>query len=260
MKKKTQYVFGAALAGVAIGGVVDQAHAALVTAAAFTFETSGLAFSTSVTQGASPFGPVLADVGVGSAYGSHAATNAVYSSPAGNGSLHSISSNNWAVGDYYEFKVPTTGIQNIQIAFDQISSGSGPDDFELVVSPDGTSFDTVGTYSIPFPAVTGTGTTSGTPSVTGTQTFWGAGTFQTWYNHSFDLSGLTALNNNSDPIFLLVDLNTLAFSSSAGVQAGGSDRVDNFVVSGTAVVPEPAELTLLTVAAAGLLFRRRSNR
>ena len=116
MKSRSNYVFGAALAAASMGGVpglVNRAQAAPVAAAAFTFETSGVAFSTSVTQGATPFGPVVAESGAGSAFGSHAATAAVYSSPSGNGSAHSFSANDLSAGDYYKFAVPTTGLQNI---------------------------------------------------------------------------------------------------------------------------------------------------
>jgi hypothetical protein len=271
IRQKTQYVFGAALAGVAMGGIpglMDRAHAAVVTNADFTFESitaPGAVFSATGTITATAgqlFGTYGADSGTGTAYGMHASTSA-YSAPTGNGSSHSLSSNDWAVGDYYQFSVPTTGIQNIQIAFDQISSGSGPAVFDLVASSNGSAFSTVATYSIVFPTATGTGTTTSTSpnstaTITGTQTFWGANTYQTYYNQTFNLSGLTALNNDAGAVFEIVDISTAAFSSAAGVQTSGSDRVDNFVVSGT-TVPEPAALSLLTVAAAGLMSRRRSS-
>jgi len=248
MKEKVRYVFGVALAGMAFGGVhgfVDRAQGAAITQADFTFETSGVAFSTSVTQGSAAFGPVLAEVGTGSAYGSHVGTNAVYSSPAGNGSLHSLSSNVWLAGDYYQFTVPTTGIQNIVVSYDQISSSTGPKVFNFLYSTDGTTFSTAGSYSIGL-TETATNSTGGTA----TESSWGTASTG-GYNHSFDLSGIPGLNNDAGAVFEIVDADTTTAT-------GGTDRIDNVIVSGTAV-PEPASLSLMTLAAAGLLFRRRKS-
>ncbi len=249
MKQRTRYVFGAALAGVAFGGIpglVNRAHAALVTNAAFTFETSGLAFSTSVTQGATAFGPVLAESGTGSAYGSHAATSAVYSSPAGNGSTHSFSANVWANGDYYRFVVPTTGIQNIIFSFDQISSSTGPKAFSLFYSTDGTNFSSFSNYTL---TLTQTATATG-GTATSTESTWGTGSSGA-YNWSFDLSAITGLNGDANAAFEIVENDTTTAT-------GGTDRVDNVVVAGSAV-PEPATATLLTAAAAAMLLRRRRD-
>src|SRR5438046_33942 len=82
MKQKSKYVFGAALAGVAVGGVpglLQRADAAVVTNAAFTFESS---FGGITGTGATT-GPFLAESGTGSAFGVHAATTTVYSPPSG---------------------------------------------------------------------------------------------------------------------------------------------------------------------------------
>ncbi|HEY1685013.1 MAG TPA: PEP-CTERM sorting domain-containing protein [Tepidisphaeraceae bacterium] len=245
-KERSRYVFGAALAGVALGGVpglVGRAHAALTTAAQFTFDTSGTAFSTSVTQGAVAYGPIIAEVGSGSAYGSHAATNAVYSSPAGNGSAHSFSSNVWAPGDYYEFAVPTTGLENILVSYDQISSSTGPKVFSLYYSVDGTNFSSFSSYSITITEAE-TNSTGGT----GTESAWSANS-KGAYNWSFDLSGLTGLNNDANALFEVVDTDVTGTST-------GTDRVDNVVVAGSPV-PEPASMTLLTAAAAAAAMRRR---
>ena len=63
-------------------------------------------FETSIPATAGPFSP---EVGNGSALGVHAGAT-VYSSPAGNSSARSFSSTLWAVGDYYQFQVNTTGL------------------------------------------------------------------------------------------------------------------------------------------------------
>src|SRR6478735_6066080 len=151
MKDRSRYVFGAALASAALGGlpgVMERASAATVTQAAFTFEVSGIPLNaTNVTAPA--VGPLVAESGIGSAFGSHVATSTVWSSPAGNGSQRSLSSNNWAQGDFYSFSVPTTGIKDIMVSFDQQSSSTGPHVFSLLYSTNGTSFSTFTNYTVP---------------------------------------------------------------------------------------------------------------
>jgi hypothetical protein len=254
MTQRTRYVFGAALAGLALGGapgMVKRANAALVTNADFTFETSATLdyngstkpLSSSITG--ATIGTLIAESGTGSAYGVHAGASTVYSSPAGNGSSHSFSSNGWAAGDYYLFTVPTTGIQNILLTFDQISSGSGPAVFNLLYSTDGTTgttLPTYTTYTIPYSSAS---------------SFWSAGTPQSVDSFSFDLSSITALNNNPNAAFEMVfNGSTTPFLPTSSFSTSGTDRIDNVVVAGTAI-PEPASLSLLTAAAAALLLRRR---
>jgi hypothetical protein len=261
MNKRGRYVFGAALAGVALGGIGafdKKAHAAILTTAAFTFETPNAIFpstgtsSTSNTSASGTFflfgsqttssvGPLLADSGTGSAYGMHFFTassgntspnSTVWSTPVGNGSQRSLSANHWGAGDLYEFDVSTQGIAGILISFDQTSSGTGPKAFSLQYSVGATS-GTAGSYLV--------GTTS-----------FGAGSSSTAVSFGFDLSAVTALDNQSLVKFSLVDTDTTTAT-------GGTDRIDNFVVSGTAI-PEPASLSLLTVAAAAAMYRRREDK
>ena len=259
MKRRTRYVFGAALAGVSLAGIpglVSRAHAALVTNADFTFETSGVAISTSVTG--SQVGPLIAEIGTGTAFGVHlgtlgtatgssSPTATVFSSPAGNGSPHSFSSNHWVSGDYYEFDVPTTGIQNILLSFDQISSGTGPHAFSLFYSTDGSSYISFGSS-----AVATSGTFTSTVPATSTGSSWSTALTSTAFNVSFDLSAITGLNNAPIADFRIVD------EDAAVTSTAGTDRVDNVVVSGTAV-PEPTEMCLMMAAAGGALIRRRSR-
>ena len=202
------------------------------TIAAWTFETSVPATA----------GPFAAEVGTGSASGSHAGT-VTYSSPAGNGSAHSFSSNTWTIGDYYQFQVSTADISGIQLDWDQTSSNTGPRDYRLAYSTDLVNFTDINTYSVlanaaPNPA-------------------WNATTSSSIYHFTSNLSSNTALENMSSVYFRLIDNSTVS-ANNGTVAAGGTDRVDNFTVTGT-VVPEPGSIILLGIA--GLLglasFKRR---
>jgi len=267
MKNKSNYVFGAALAGIAMGGLpglLQRAKGAAITNAAFTFEGNFSPFSTTATAtttgatssttistlnfSGATIGPILAESGTGSAYGVHASASTVYSAPAGNGSPHSLSSNVWGAGDYYQFSVPTTNIQNIVVSFDQFSSSTGPKAFNFAYSIDGTNFSTVNSYSVLFSTstitITGTNSTGGT----GTSTSWNTGFSASQFNYVFNLGSIAGLNNDPNAVFELININSTS--------TGGTDRVDNFVVAGDPV-PEPMSVTLLTAAAAGMMFGRR---
>jgi hypothetical protein len=198
------------------------------TIADWTFETSA-----PVTAG--PIGP---EMGAGSALGNHAGI-ATYSSPAGNGSSHSFSSNTWAVGDYYQFSVSTLGYAGISLSWDQTSSGTGPRDFQMAYSTNGTSFTNAATYSVLANAA---------PNAP-----WNVTTSSALYKYVFDLSSITGLNNQSSIYFRLID-NTTVSAGGGSVAAGGTDRVDNFIVSGnSSPVPLPAAIWLLSSGLTGLI-------
>lgn len=188
------------------------------------------------------FGPYAPEVGAGSASGSHAGSS-TYSSPAGNGSAHSFSSNTWAVGDYYQFQVNTTGDSQIGLVFDQTSSGTGPRDFKVSYSTDGTTF-------------TDTGFTSQSPVNGSPNTPWGATAgVQSLFRRFVDLSTIPAVENQANLFLRIVDTSTTS-ANNGTVAGGGTNRVDN--VSVLSEVPEPCSLllTMLGVAGFGLARRR----
>jgi hypothetical protein len=257
--KKSHYVFSAALASVALGNITgvftheSKAEGAII--AGFTFEgasdqavyssytsiftarilsNTSMIITNTVTATASYTGmsspTVLADSGAGSAYGVHASASAVFSEPAGNGSPRSFNSTVWTTGDYYEFNIATVGFTNLLLSFDTYSTSAGPQAMSLLYSTDGTNFSSVGTYA---------------PSLA---TF-SSSTSATNLSVSFDLSSITGLNNAPVADFRLEEIDSATATY-------GLNRVDNFIVSGTAV-PEPASLSLLTAAGGLMLSRRR---
>jgi hypothetical protein len=174
-------------------------------------------------------GPHNPDVGIGLASGTHVSVNTDWTTPAGNGSANSYSSNEWAIGDFYQFQVATTGLSGQNLVFEQTRSATGPSSWEAFYSTNGTTFNSLGTYTVPA-----TTWSSVTPDATFGTTFF------------FPLPGAT---DNQATLFL-----RLVAQSAAGGTAGTS-RVDNVTVGD--VVPEPASMGLIALAAACLMGRRR---
>jgi hypothetical protein len=179
------------------------------TIAQWTFETSQPATA----------GPFAAEVGTGNASSVHSGTT-TYSSPAGNGSAHSFSSNDWLAGDYYQFTTNTLGESGITLSWDQTSSSTGPAQFILQYGTDGTNFTdfSSGSLSDPYTVSTSVG--------------WSSGSSTSLTHYSADLSSISGLNNQATVFFRLV--NKVDASD-----ARGTDRVDNFTINGVAAAPLP---------------------
>jgi hypothetical protein len=217
----------------ALAAAAAATPASAVTVAQWTFETS-------LPLTAGPFSP---EVGSGSALGSHASASSVYSSPVGNGSAKSFSSNYWAVGDYYQFKVDTTGLSGVTLSWDQTSSGTGPRDFKLAYSTNGTNFTDFYSYSVLANAAP--------------NPVWNGTTSSSLYTLTSNLTGVSALNNQATVYFRLIDNGTVS-ASGGTIGTAGTDRVDNFTVM-AAAVPEPGTYALLLagLAVIGSAARRR---
>ncbi len=186
-------------------------------------------------------GPWNPSVGAGVGNGLHASANTAWSTPVGNGSAFSVSSNQWAIGDYYQFRVSTINMNAITVSWSQASSNTGPRDFNLQYSTDGTSFTTFAGYIV-LP--------NATPNPT-----WGSVTNQPIYNLNANLSSVTAINNQANVFIRMTNSSTV--SANGGVVAlAGTDRVDDVSIGGT-VVPEPATMAVVGLGVAALLRRRR---
>lgn len=215
------------------------------TVALWTFESpNGISSTTAANS------PVITPaLGIGSARGVHVSASTVWNNVAGNGSAASLSGNNWAVGDYLQFQVNTTGFVDLSVSYDQTSSNTGPRDYNFFYSTDGSVFTQVGlTYSV---------LANSSPNPT-----WNPTTGSSLYSVSFDLSGIDGLENSAAAYFRIVDASTVS-ANGGTVASGGTSRIDNFLVSGTAITPVPEPSTWALFGAGllglGLVVRRKSK-
>ncbi|HEX4265738.1 MAG TPA: immunoglobulin domain-containing protein [Verrucomicrobiae bacterium] len=166
---------------------------------------------------------ITAETGNGTASALHAAAT-IYSSPVGNGSSHCFSSASWAVGDFYQFETSTLGAQNINVSYDQTASNTGPGRSYLAYSLDGINF----TVAL---ARTNTILANASPNPT-----WSGTTRSTVYATNYDLSSITAINNQPVVYFRVVDASTIS-ANGGTVAAAGTCRIDNFSVVGATGTP-----------------------
>jgi hypothetical protein len=185
-------------------------------AAKWTFEASQPAATNEAT-----ISNIAAEIGTGTARGMHAAVGTDYSSPGGNGSPHSFSSNNWGIGDFYEFSIGTEGFQDLRITFDQTSSNTGPRDFRLEYSADGTNFLTTdlpaaGAYTV-------LANNSPNPS-------WSDNSPLSLFSFELDLTDIEMLDDQADVYFRLTMVGNTQADGVGTVAAGGTSRVDNLTI------------------------------
>jgi hypothetical protein len=209
---------------------------AQTTIASWGFEPDPLAVS--LTNAAFPsVGSYAADNGgSGQLTAVHASNNTVWSSPSGNGSANSLSANNWTTGDYFQFQFSTLTFSNIAITWSQARSGTGVTNFSLRYSTDGASFVTYTNYTVEVSASPNAWTTASNNSL---------------FVMNYDLSSITALDNQPDVYLRLVAEQTSAST--------GTGRIDDVTITG---VPEPSTYALLAVsglALAGYAARRRQR-
>lgn len=225
---KTTLVAAAAAAAASIS---VSASGGIIAAWSFTSAVPAGSVGTSFTYGAADSGEQTAGSSVSS---SHAAAATTYSSPAGNGSQFSFSSNNWTAGDAYIIAVNTSGYSGISVQWDQTRSSTGPSSFSFDMSSNGGSSWTTlnSTVAVIQAGLAGTNTLS-----------WSTGGA---YQAAFTtvVSAGAGADNVSAMLFRI--------RSNVTTSSGGTSRIDNVIVSG---VPAPGAIGLLGVA--GLLSRRR---
>jgi hypothetical protein len=205
------------------------------TLAQWTFESSFTSI-TGTSASLSGLTPELLYTGASAAAsGTHAGATTVWSSPVGDGSLHSFSANLWAQSDFFQFTITPDQVNYsysaINIAYDQNGSGTGPRTFYFAYSTDGSTWNTVGSDYQLTSGVTWSSSIAGQPT-----------------HEAFDLSAITALNTAGTMYFRIVDdsLVTGGAINGGNVGTGGTDRIDNFTITANVtLIPEPATATLL---------------
>ena len=222
-------VVGAGSTDITVTNAGDANHAAGTTTvtllvrtgvAKWNFESLGT-LSTSGTVYNGPAATVGVNASGSSMKGNHASAASQWINSGGNGSLTSLSGNNWAIGDYYQFQASTLGFSSVYVSVDQTGSNTGPRDFQFSYSLDGTSFTNVGSVY----AVSNTNA-------------WSSTIYKPEHTRSFDLSSIPGIAGQSMVYFRATNTSTVSVSN-AIVGTGGTNRVDNFSVSGTLC---PAEI------------------
>lgn len=224
----------------AVAAGMSMAFAAAASAqliAGWTIDTglptgTGLPIQSSYTYGAAESG-ALAGSASTSLFGVHANPETAWTSPAGNGSQYSLSSNRWASGDYYQIDLSTSGFSNIAVSWDQARSSTGPQFFDLMYSTDGGAnwVTALAGYEV---------LRSGGGGAPGT---WSSSTYDPQYTSTFVFGAE------------LDDQATLSIRFMAASAAGGtsgSGRIDNIFVES---IPAPGAIAVLGLA--GLASRRR---
>jgi len=189
---------------------VGACEAAII--AEWTFETSQPSGSGQSITGISP------EVGSGSASGYHSSSSTTWDNPVGNGSGESFSANYWAIGGYFQFQSSSLGYRNTVLTWDQTRSSTGPTNFMLSYSTDGSSFVDAYSYTV-------------------ANKDWSSSSYTSASHNSLDLSSVTSLNNASSIYFRLV-------ATTAPGGTSGTSRNDNFTISAD-VVPEPVNVALV---------------
>jgi len=215
----------------ALVAVAGSASADVIASWDFEDATKGSSYASSGVYGIADLGVLTAGSSASASTGT--GTVGVYSTPVGNGSARSISSNGWDTGEYFEIRVATTGYNNISFGWDQTRSGTGPSTFDLKISTDGGS--TFNTLSAGYSVLA-----NASPNPV-----WNSTTYNGIYNFAPVGAGFAAVNN-SLVIFRLV--------SNVTTSSAGTNRIDNVTVYGE-VIPTPGSLAL--VGLGGLVATRR---
>lgn len=181
--------------------------------AGWDFENTTITGTNSSAPTVTPAAANLGTNPLGSVFtGYHSNTASDWSAGTGNGSTKAATVQTWTVGDYWQIKLSTAGYKDIKLALSQRGSGTGPKDFKLQYSTDGTTYSDISgaTYAI-------------------ANDTWS--TLQTVSIRTFNLSALTAINDRSEVYFRIVNPSTASIGGGT-VAAGGTSQVDDILVEG----------------------------
>jgi hypothetical protein len=148
----------------------------------------------------------------------HSSSSTNWSNATGNASSKSVLSSNWAVGDYYQFKVNTSSYSGLKVSFDMTGSNTGPSTFKLQYSTDGSNYTTFAN------------------NFTVTNDSWSTTQYKSNSLKTFDLSAIDSINNRSSVYFRIVNVNTTPVNSGSTFAPTGTNRIDNFMVTGNSIL------------------------
>jgi hypothetical protein len=195
------------------------------TNAFWTFEYSWILI-TNQWQGSTTLTNIWADQGSGilTGYRALGASGGYWTNYSGDASSHSGVGIDWSQNDYWLFQVCTLGSTGgVQVAWDQNSSNTGPRDWAFEYSTDNSSWTLVETNSI-VAGITWNITSNFVAS-----------------HFAADLTGVTALDNQPAVYFRLRVNSNYSTGGSVGIGSGGTDRLDNFLVT-TMAPPTPIQI------------------
>ncbi|HMB94512.1 MAG TPA: PEP-CTERM sorting domain-containing protein [Tepidisphaeraceae bacterium] len=253
MDKRFKPILAAAVAAGLFPNIVPIGHSNQVYGAAiatFTFE------NTSTIATGSSYG-FTAEAGLATltlAKTNATSTNNPTYSP-GNGSPEALASAN-VVGASLTFAFSLDGASGIGISFDQAISGSGPADYVVQYSINGSAFSSFTNY-VASSSVNGTATNTNGTTAGATAAGFATGASNNGFNYSFNITALIDPNLASGDFADIRILQSGATNGSGGALSGtsGTFRFDNVVISGA--VPEPGSVAIMTLASAAAMLRRR---
>ncbi len=174
----------------------------------------------------SSFGPVFPEAGIqtnsASASGFHVAPGTVYSAPAGNGSAKSLNANNWTTNDYFQIRFGMSGYHGLRLVFDQTGSSTGPAEFRILYSTDGSSFVSFTNYSV--------------PKANNTAVSWSSTSSNAASTVALNLSALAGLSNVAQVYLRILPRSTVSITNGT-VGTTGASRFDNVTVRAMPNIP-----------------------
>ena len=183
-----------------------------------------------ISQGVADVGIQTENTSIG---GYHNSPSTNWSTLVGNGNSKSFTSDNWSTNDYYQFTVNTQYTTIIKLTFDQTSSPTGPRLFKLQWSTNGTSFNDISNYEVPFNKSTNVAYS------------WSSTSYKTESTLSFDLSTIDGINDQPIVYFRMTNTSDSALLSPT-IQSGGTSRMDNFTMFGNMDIPLPLNVISFT--------------
>ncbi|MFM7604791.1 MAG: putative Ig domain-containing protein, partial [Prosthecobacter sp.] len=144
-----------------------------------------------------------------------------------------MSANNWTTNDYYQFKASMSGYRDAKVRFDHTSSSSGPAQFRVSYSTNGTSFANFTNYSV--------------PKTNNTAVQWSSGFSNAASTISLDFSTVTNLSDASEFYVRILPSSTLSMTNGT-VTTSGTSRIDNVTIEATTIGTSPDPKPVITSA------------